>query len=389
MSGSLRSLRQGVWEARINAGRDPITGKRRQISRTVYGTKRDAQRVLNEMAVEADRGEIVGASATFGELCERWLDVAARDLSPVTVRNYRDLLKNHITPALGRVPVTKIRTMDIDRLYHALQANGGATPSTVRHIHSVIRRAFRQGVLWGWVATNPAANATQPRLAKPDVSPPDVEQVAEILRAAGESDPELGHFIHLAATTGARRGELCGLRWRDIDVERGSLRIERSIIEVAGGVFEKDTKTHSSRRIALDDGTLEVIEAQRQLARGRASVAGLRLDVDAFVFSRDPPGALPWRPDHVTKEFGAIRDSLGYRGVRLHDLRHFAATRLIAAGVPVRTVSGRLGHANPTTTLMVYAHFLEASDREAATVMGELVKRGEPTRKSARRAPKK
>ena len=208
------------------------------------------------------------------------------------------------------------------------------------------------------------------------MTPPDVEQVAEILRAANESDPEFGHFLHLAATTGARRGEICALRWSDIDPERGSLSIERSIIEVAGGVFEKETKTHSSRRIALDEGSLEVIEAQRQLAQERAAAADIGLDNHAFVFSRDLSGAIPWRPDQVTKGFAVIRDSLGYRGVRLHDLRHFAATRLIAAGVPVRTVSGRLGHANPSTTLMVYSHFLEASDQDAAKIMGALVKRG-------------
>jgi integrase len=376
MSGNLRPLRNGVWEARIDAGRDPATGKRRQVSRTIYGTKRDAQKVLNEMAVEADRGGFTGTSATFEELCERWLELATADLSPVTVRNYRDLLKNHITPALGKIPVASIQTMDLDRLYHALMTKRGVTPSTVRHIHSVIRRAFRQAVLWGWNAVNPAANATQPRLVKPDLSPPDVEQVAEILRVANESDPEFGHLLHLAATTGARRGELCALRWRDIDVERASLSIERSIIEVAGGIFEKDTKTHASRRIALDEGSLEAVAAQRQLAHERATALGLIIDSDAFVFSRDPQGALPWRPDHVTKAFAVIRDSLGYRGVRLHDLRHFAATRLIAAGVPVRTVSGRLGHANPSTTLMVYSHFLEASDQEAAKVIGALVKRG-------------
>ena len=375
MSGNLRPLRSGVWEARVDAGRDPATGKRRQISRTVYGTKREAQRVLNEMAVEADRGALSGTSATFEKLCERWLELGATDLSPVTIRNYRDLLKNHILPALGPIPAASIRTFDLDRLYHALMTGRGVTPSTVRHVHSVIRRAFRQAELWGWVSANPAANATQPRLVKPDLTPPNVEQVAEILRAANESDPEFGHLLHLAATTGARRGELCALRWSDIDLEHGSLIIARSIIEASGGIFEKDTKTHSSRRIALDEGSLEVIEAQRHLAHERASVLGLRLEDDSFVFSRDPGGALPIRPDHVTKAFAALRDSLGYRGVRLHDLRHFAATRLIAAGVPVRTVSGRLGHANPATTLMVYSHFLEASDQDAAKIMGTLVKR--------------
>jgi integrase len=274
--------------------------------------------------------------------------------------------------------------MDLDHLYFVLQSQRGVTPSTVRHIHSVIRRALRQAVQWGWIGANPAANATQPRLVKPEITPPDVEQVAEILRVASETDPEFGRLLHIAATTGARRGELCALRWSDIDVGRNSLIIERSIIEVSGGVLEKDTKTHSFRRIALDEGSLEVIEVQREFSRERAVEAGLSLDADAFVFSRMPGGAVPWRPDHVTKCFAAIRDSLGFTGVRFHDLRHFAATRLIAAGVPVRTVSGRLGHANPSTTLMVYSHFLEASDQEAAKVMGGLVKRADPTPNSAK-----
>ena len=360
MSGNLRLLRPGVWEARIDAGRDPVTQKRRQISRSIKGSKREAQRVLNEMASEADKGRFSGTSATFGELCERWLTVAKPGLSPVTVRNYENLLKNHILPTFGDVPLKNIQTIDIDKYYSVLQSRHGVTPSTIRHIHSVIRRAFRQAVLWEWVTTNPVANVTQPPLVKPDLVPPNPEQVTAILKSANERDPELGHLLHLAATTGARRGELCALRWSNIDFTLGTLTIERSIIEAAGGVFEKDTKTHASRRIRLDQDTLDVLEAQRKLAKQRASVIGIDVDEAAYVFSLEPDGSSPWRPDHLTKEFAAVRDSLGFRDVRLHDLRHFVATRLIAEGVAVRTVSGRLGHANASTTLSVYSHFLDA-----------------------------
>jgi integrase len=165
---------------------------------------------------------------------------------------------------------------------------------------------------------------------------------------------------------------LCALRWSNIDVKNKSMSIERGIIESTGGIFEKDTKTHASRRISLDPHTLEVLEEQRRLMKERASVAGVKLDNDSYVFSREPGGHTPWTPGWATKRFAVVRDSLGYE-FRLHDLRHFAATRLIAAGSPVRTVSGRLGHANPSTTLRVYSHFVEASDQDAAAIMGGLV----------------
>jgi integrase len=366
----------GVWIARVDVGRDPVSGKRRQISRTIKGSKRDAQKVLNEMSVEVDRGRFTGTSTTFGQLSEKWLNLAKGDLSPTTLRRYENLLKNHILPALGNLPVRNIQSIDLDQLYYGLTKRVGLASATVRQIHAIIRRTFRQAVLWGWIATNPAVNATPPRLTKPDLSPPDVAQVAELLHAASELDPELGNFLHLAATTGARRGELCALRWNNIDTSLRTLTIEHSIIEVLGGILEKDTKTHASRRISTDEGTLAVLEAQYKIATERASSIGLDLHDDAYVFSHEPDGKIAWNPGAVTKRFTILRRNLGFEKIRLHDLRHFAATRLMAAGVPVRTVSGRLGHANPSTTLSVYSHFVEASDQEAANVMGRLVTKG-------------
>jgi len=374
--GGLREKSPGVWEVRVEAGRDPVTGRRRQVSRSVRGTKREAQRVLNTLAADADLGRHSGTSATFAELGEHWLAVAGNDLSPTTLRRYRNLLAKRILPALGDRSVHSIRTDDLDRLYLGLVNEVGLAPATVRQVHAIIRRALRQAVRWGWIATNPAVNASPPRLVKPDLSPPDVGQVAKLIEKAGKDDPELGRFLHLAASTGARRGELCALRWSNVDTERATLTIERSIIEVPGGLAEKDTKTHASRRIALDPGTLAVIEEQRAVARRTAAAAGVELGDDAHLFSPEPDGRVPWNPGNVTKRFQTVRDALGFDHVRLHDLRHFTATRLIAAGVPVRTVSGRLGHANPSTTLSVYAHFVEASDQAAAEIMGGLLPDG-------------
>jgi len=373
MSGSLRQKTRGVWEIRFEAGRDPLTGKRRQISRSIRGSKRDAQQALNALVAEADTGGFVGTAMTFEQLTVQWLALAENDLSPTTLRRYKNLLSKRILPALGDRLVNNIRTRDLDRLYLGLANEVGLAPATIRQAHAIIRRAFRQAVRWGWIATNPAVNATPPRLVKADLSPPDVLQVGKLIQEASANDPELSRFLHIAASTGARRGELCALRWSNLDPKLHTLTIERSIIELAGGISEKDTKTHANRRIALDPVTLKVFEKQRASATALAALAGCALSSDSYVFSREPDGMVPWAPGNVTKRFQALRHLLGYDEMRLHDLRHFAATRLMAAGVPVRTVSGRLGHANPSTTLSVYSHFVEASDQVAAGVMEGLL----------------
>jgi integrase len=268
--------------------------------------------------------------------------------------------------------------MDLDRFYFSLTNSAGLAPATVRHVHAVIRRALRQAVVWGWIGINPAVNATLPRLVKADISPPSPEQVLELIQKAHERDPELGNFLHIAASTGARRGEVCAIRWSNLDVKKKTLVIERAIIDMTGEVIEKDTKTHANRRMQLDPDTFAVFENQRSIAQDRAAQVGMKIAANAYVFSREPDGLIPWTPGRVTKQFQSVRDALGYDNVRLHDLRHFAATRLMAAGIPVRTVSGRLGHANPSTTLSIYTHFVEASDQDAAMVMGKLLAKKKP-----------
>ena len=373
MSGSLRQKTRGVWEVRFDGGRDPLTGRRRQISRSVRGSKRDAQQVMNALVAEADAGGFIGTSTTFEQLCIQWLALAENDLSPTTLRRYKNLLSKRILPALGSRRINSIRTVDLDRLYLGLSNDVGLAPATVRQAHAVIRRAFRQAVRWGWIATNPATNATPPRLVRADLSPPNVDQVGKLLQQASTDDPDLGRFLHVAASTGARRGEICALRWRNLDAKLNTLTIERSIIEIPGGIAEKDTKNHANRRMALDPGTLSVLEEQRRDALKRAAQSGAKLTDESFIFSREPDGLIPWIPGNVTRRFQSLRRALGYDSMRLHDLRHFTATRLMAAGVPVRTVSGRLGHANPSTTLSVYSHFVAASDQVAASVMGDLL----------------
>jgi integrase len=144
-------------------------------------------------------------------------------------------------------------------------------------------------------------------------------------------------------------------------------------VQVGRQLYEKDTKTHQAQRLSLDPGTVEVLARFKSAAEDRLVPFGVAPSESAFVFSDEPDGSKPWNPERITRAFSRFCAQEGITGVRFHDLRHFAATRLLSAGVDVRTVSGRLGHANAATTLGVYAHFLQSSDQAAAVILGELL----------------
>jgi integrase len=168
-------------------------------------------------------------------------------------------------------------------------------------------------------------------------------------------------------------GELCALRWCDVDLDEGTVLIEHSIMDGAGGYVERSTKTHVARRIAIGESIVRALADHRFRMSEVARAFNLELAEDAYVFSYEAGGRAPWRPDGVTHRFTRLRDVAGLGQVRLHDLRHFAATRMLAGGVSAKTVAGRLGHANASMTLNVYSHFLQASDREAADVLGRVL----------------
>ena len=260
MKGFMRR-RGDAWELRVYLGTDPVTGKQRYATRTVRGGKREAQRALNEMVTDAERGLSVRTNATAGELIEAWFEHAAGDFSPKTVKETRGFIDRNLLPAIGAVPLSKLKPSDLDRLYRRLQATGavgegGLAPATVRRIHGILRRALAQGVKWGWLGVNPAAATTPPRVPQTEIAPPSGPDLARVLRRAWESSPELACYLVLAAATGARRSELVALRWRDLDLSDGTVRIERGVVMGPAGLVEKDTKTHAARRVALDDGTV-------------------------------------------------------------------------------------------------------------------------------------
>lgn len=195
--------------------------------------------------------------------------------------------------------------------------------------------------------------------------PPEPEHVAAVLAWCSEHYPPLGTFVWLAATTGARRGELCALQWQDYDHSSGALLVERALSVVRGGLVVKGTKTSSSRRLAL--GPLVTAQLDAHLA--------CQAPPSEWVFPSPSEPGQPWHPDTVTAAYRRAQEAAGVPRSRLHGLRHYAATQAIAGGAPVRTVSGRLGHRNATHTLNTYSHFVAATDEALAAELEEGVAR--------------
>ena len=231
MKGFIRR-RGEAWELRVFRGYDRINGKQRYAYKTVRDGKREAQRALAEMMAEADSGVAVSTNATVGELLEAWFELAAQSFSPKTAMETRGLLDRALLPSLGRKPLAKLSTAQIDGFYAQLHESGGArgqglAPATIRRIHGVLRRGLSQGVKWGWLSSNPAAEASPPRVPVPEIAPPSPEQLSRILARAREESPELATYLLMAAATGARRSELVALRWRDVDLDKGVVVISR------------------------------------------------------------------------------------------------------------------------------------------------------------------
>jgi integrase len=197
--------------------------------------------------------------------------------------------------------------------------------------------------------------------------------VARLFTLAGETNPRLAMLVVLAASTGARRGELLALRWSDVDLEHNVISIERGLILAGRDLIEQGTKTHQSRRLALDDFTVQLVKAHRGRMAELAREFGAVIGASAFVFSDSADCTEPLRPDSASRAFRTLCERAGVEGVRFHDLRHYVATRLLSAGIDIRTVAGRLGHRNASTTLNVYSHFLPEADRDAADTLGRLL----------------
>jgi integrase len=243
--------------------------------------------------------------------------------------------------------------------------------STVRQVHSIISGALTAAVRWDWISANPARIAQKPRAKAPEPDPPTPAEAARLLDAAFAMDEDRGTLVWLVMTTGIRRGEVCALRWRDVDLNAETLEIHRNYVLHKGVGREKDTKTHQMRRIALDSETVALLRDHRERLRMQVEELGGELTDETYVFggTHSPDHGVPYSPHAVSSRYSSMAERLGI-DMHIHALRHYSATELLTAGVDLRTVAGRLGHGGGgSTTLRAYAAWVAPSDRKVAELL--------------------
>jgi integrase len=379
--GSKSEVRPGVWRLRAYTGRRRPDGSPVLVTRTVYSPDRKpgsgarlADRELARLVAEVSEGKIRGGGTEpLSSFLDDWLQhLETLGRSPTTLREYRRIVDRVVKPELGKVKLSRLSARQLDDLYAKLTTRG-LKPTSVRHVHTLLGAALHQAERWGLVDINVSRRAQPPSVHVQQAKAPEVDAVQAIIAEAGEADPTLGILLFLGAVTGARRGELCALRWSDFNTETGILTIARSVYQTTSkGWAEKPTKTHQARRVALDDYAASLLMQHRDRIDELADKIGLEVRSDAFMFSRSPEGSEPIRPNILTDFTSRIAKRVGVK-THFHELRHFSATQLIADGHDVRTVAGRLGHADPSVTLRVYSHALPEQDRKAAATLGRLL----------------
>ena len=396
------------YEIAVPAGRDLIT-KRYRYAYDYADTEEQAERRRAALIEQITKGRAPQARATVSDLIDRWLSVAELEL--ITSVNYASYIERVIRPVLGGLQLREIqdRAEVLDELYAALRRcrrlcggrrglvdhrpagqgrrrpDGepdhecdqrcvphrcqGATASAIHQVHAILHWAFAVAVKWRWMDRNPADLATRPRMARDDRDPPAPRDAVLLLEAAEAHRPDFALWLWLLLVTGTRRGELCAIRWCDIDFAPQDLLIERAYAVRGGQKLIKPTKTHQRRRLALDPATVDLLAEYRELCRKRAGQAGGMLAADGYVFSSDGYGEQPWPPDTVTHWFRRVRAAAGV-DCTLRSLRHYNATQMLAAGIDLRTAAGRLGHAGGgSMTLKVYAHRTRPADQRAAELL--------------------
>jgi integrase len=379
MNGTIRKrpLKNGraAWSYTFDAGKDE-GGKRRQMTKSGFPTKAEASDALRRAIEEHQSGILAPKdSRKFADFFGQWLkDHASRRCSPKTLERYGQLGEYAIRK-FGDVELHRLAPMAIEKALFELQDAGGRpdkdhpagrplASKTVRHVAFLVHGCLDTAVRWGVLGKNPMDRVELPKLVKPKIVVLDKAKLSKILTAA--EGTRLYPLILLAAATGCRRGELLALTWADIDFTNGVVNVNKSLEETKAGLRVKTTKSGKPRRFSIPASALAVIEQHRAEQDRDKQLFGADYVENGLVFCR-PEGNF-YMPDKVSVRVTELTQKLGFTGAGLHSFRHSHASELLSKGVPIPTVSSRLGHANPNVTLSIYAHAIEADELAAAKI---------------------
>jgi len=373
--GSIRKRGRDSWTVIVDLGRDPVTRKRRQISKAVRGTKRDAEAFLVQVLHERDTGvERPIGRVSVAAYLDRWLeDYGRTNLAPKTLATYRDVVRVHLTPTLGSLELVALRPTHIQSMYSRMlvsgrrDGRGGLAARSVVRYHQILHAALHQAVRWQLLVRNPADAVEPPRAPRRELRATTGEQARAVM-AAADATP-YGSFVRLALLTGMRRGELLGLRWADVDFDGGALAVQQTAQRIAGlGIVFRQPKTRLSRRsVAISSDAVALLRRHRRQQVETRLLAGAAYRDRDLVFATAL--GTPIEPGNLRRSWLGITRAAGLPGLRVHDLRHAHATLMLAQGVHPKVVSERLGHASVNITLDTYSHVLPGLQAAAAEAL--------------------
>ncbi|MDP9365219.1 MAG: site-specific integrase [Chloroflexota bacterium] len=341
-------------------------GKRKSL----YGkTRKEVQDKLRAAFRDAESGlDLTSRQQTVGQYMTRWLeDVAKPGVRPSTFKSYESYVRLHIVPALGRHHVAKLTPQDVQAFLNAKVA-AGLAPRTVQQIRAILRRALRQAQKWGLVARNVATLVDPPRSVRTHVQPLSGEQARRLIDHATAQNDRLWPLLCTAILTGLRQGELFGLRWEDVSLTEGTLRVRHAMQRVDGKPRLIEPKTKKSRRtLSLPAPVVAALQAQRRRQLEERLLAGDRWRDWDLVFTSTI--GTPLEPTNVLKRLQALLEGAALPRQRFHDLRHCCASLLLAQGVSARVVMEMLGHSQIALTMDTYSHVMPAMLNDAATAL--------------------
>ena len=332
-AGQLISRGPHTWLVRVSLGRDPESGTRKYHNKTIRGSFREAQTYLSRKLQEREIGRLPRAAAiSLNQYLDQWLTTAAKPrLRSKSYIDYEALLRLQLRPVLGTRPLGAIVQFDIQSIY-AQMFERGLSARTIEYTNAVLQSAFRQAVRWKMLAEDPCVGVDLPRMKRREMEALSVEECRRFLAVTRET--EWFALYALALTTGMRPSEYLALKWSDIDWQRGTTSVRRTIQTSVSGWTFYDTKRKRSRRVVKLQNF--VLEALQDLSSQRETEHGL-------IFHS---GGQPLRQRTIKVEFRRLLSAAGIRSIRLYDLRHTAATLAVAAGVSVKVISDQLGHAS-------------------------------------------
>jgi integrase len=372
-TGHIRERSPGSFELRYSLGTDPATGKRRIATATVRGNRKDAEKELRRLLRALDTGEHVDPNRiTVRGWLATWLAAVQAEVAPRTHERYSEIVNNFLAPMMGNLQVAKLAPAHLQDAYNGWATAGrrdgkagGLSPRTRRHIHRILSAALGRAVEQQLIARNPcdAFKKRLPKVERREMATLTAHQAQALLAAIRRARVYWPVLIALA--TGARRGEILALRWRNVDLDRGSLCVIESLEQTKAGLRFKAPKNEKTRAITLPAFAVAELRSLKREQAESLLMLGVRQSGATLVCARADGEPMP--PRSLTHEFlKAIRRVEDVPQVRFHDLRHSHATQLLVAGVHPKVAQERLGHSSISVTLDLYSHVTGTMQEDAA-----------------------